>query len=183
MSATQKWSLGPTDGELVITTDKTGPAAKTGHRLTIDFEDWTGTVTVDGTAPERVELRVAVDSLQVRSGEGGLTPMTGPERVLARSNALKSLKASKFPDITFTATRVSPTDAGYRLDGELVVAGTTIPKQVDVTAVQTDEGWHLSADTTVSHKAVGLKPYSLAMGALKVADEVKLEFRATLPRP
>ena len=43
-----------------------------------------------------------------------------------------------------------------------------------------DSGAKVSATTTVSHKAVGIKPYSLAMGALKVADEVGIEFHATV---
>ncbi|MFT4200604.1 YceI family protein [Gordonia sp. (in: high G+C Gram-positive bacteria)] len=182
MNAAQ-WSIGPADGKLIITTDKTGPAAKTGHRLTIDFTDWAGTVDVDGEVPQKVSLTVVLDSLEVLSGEGGVTPMTGAEKSMARSNALKSLKASKFPTITYVASTVSPTDGGYHLDGELTVAGTTIPKQVDVAVKETASGWDLSAATTISHKAVGLKPYSLAMGALKVDDEVKLEFTARLPKP
>ncbi|QKT06656.1 YceI family protein [Gordonia sp. X0973] len=179
MSATQ-WTIGPADGELLIKTDKTGPAAKTGHRLTIRFDDWTGTVDVDGADPRRVELRVVVDSLEVLSGEGGLTPMTGAEKVLARSNALKSLKASKFPAITFSSTNISPVDGGFRLDGELTVAGKTVPHRVGITVAETGTVRELSATTTISHKTVGLKPYSLAMGALKVADEVELEFSARL---
>ncbi|MFT3899432.1 MAG: YceI family protein [Gordonia sp. (in: high G+C Gram-positive bacteria)] len=177
------WTIGPADGELTLKTDKTGPAAKTGHRLTIGFTDWTGKVDVDGTDPRQVSLTVVLDSLEVLSGEGGVTPMTGAEKSMARSNALKSLKASKFPTITFVSKSVSPTDGGYRLDGDLTVAGKTIPKQVDVAVKEASGGWDLGATTTVSHKAVGLKPYSLAMGALKVADEVKLEFSAKLPKP
>ncbi len=184
MSATQQWTVGPDDGDLVLTTDKTGPAARTGHRLTIGFTDWTGTVTVDDTpAPQEVSVRIVLDSLEVRSGEGGLTPMTGAERAMARSNALKSLKASKFPEITFTASTITPTAGGYRLDGELTVAGTTVPHIVEVQVADSGAGWDLRADTTVSHKAVGLKPYTLAMGALKVADEVGVQFHAALAKP
>ncbi|GED97221.1 YceI family protein [Gordonia crocea] len=175
-------TLGPDDGELVLTTDKTGPAAKTGHRLTITFSDWTGTVDFDGTEPTAVSLTVVLESLTVLSGEGGLTPMTAPEKAMARTNALKSLKASKFPQITYRSTGVSPVDGGYRLDGELTVAGKTIGKQVDVTVGETGSGWDVAAATTVSHKAVGLKPYSLAMGALKVADEVGLRFHAAVSK-
>ena len=105
---TQTWTIGPADGELLLKTDKTGPAAKTGHRLTIGFNDWTGSVDVDDTTPQKVSLAVVVDSMEVLSGEGGLTPMTGAEKAIARSNALKSLKASKSPTITFTTSNVSP---------------------------------------------------------------------------
>ena len=180
---TQTWTIGPADGELLLKTDKTGPAAKTGHRLTIGFNDWTGSVDVDDTTPQKVSLAVVVDSMEVLSGEGGLTPMTGAEKAIARSNALKSLKASKSPTITFTTSNVSPTDGGYRLDGQLTVAGTTVPHTVDVAVADADSGAKVSATTTVSHKAVGIKPYSLAMGALKVADEVGIEFHATVGAP
>jgi hypothetical protein len=34
------------------------------------------------------ELTVVVDSLQVIKGDGGLTPLSGPEKSVARFNAL-----------------------------------------------------------------------------------------------
>lgn len=169
--------LGPGDGALTIATGVTGKAARTGHRLVIGFDRWRAVITDDDAGPSAVTLTIDVDSLQVRSGEGGLTPMTAPERLVARSNALKSLKSSKFGEIAFAADSVSATGDGYRLAGTLTICGTSKPHTVDVTS----DGTTVSGESPVVQTDFGVKPYSLMLGALKVADEVVIGIDARLP--
>ncbi len=177
------WKLGPDCGELLVKTDVAGPAAKAGHRLTIGFDEWSGQVEVDDDVPRRVELRVVVDSLQVLRGEGGLTPLSGPERSVARGNALKSLQAKKYREIAFDGDSVVAVEGGYRVSGTLSICGRSAPHSVDVGVEQESDGWRVSSSTTVRHSDVGLKPFSLMMGTLKVADAVGLEFSATVTFP
>ena len=169
-------TFGPGSGELTLHTGVTGKASRTGHRLTIGFDDWSATVDVD--APGAVQVRVRVDSLQVLAGEGGLTPMTPPERAVARANALKSLQAAKHPEIVFTAETAEPDGDGYRFAGRLTVAGTT--RDHTVTVAPTGAGT-VAGQSVVTHRDHGLKQYSLMMGALKVADEVTVRLALTLP--
>lgn len=173
------WSLTAADGELRILTGVAGRAAKMGHRLTIGMKSWQASVHWAGATPTAVELTVDVDSLEVLGGEGGLTPLAGPEKGVARSNALKSLDAKKFPQIRFTSEDVAKTAGGYRLTGSVEIHGTSRPQAVDVTV--TDEGGALalSAQVSVTQSDFGVKPYSLMMGTLKVADEVTIDFAAT----
>jgi len=180
---TRQVELGPdtdagTDtGALTVRTDVTGKAARTGHRLVLGFDLWRATVSLRDEAPVAVDLNVEVDSLQVRSGEGGLTPMTAPERGVARLNALKSLKAAKFGQVTFVADAVTPTDAGYRLSGQLTICGTTKPHTVEVTS----DGASVQGESVVTQTDFGVKPYSLMMGALKVADDVIVALETRVP--
>src|SRR5262245_27634734 len=102
MTATH-WNLDESDGRLVVETGVTGRASKMGHRLTIVMTTWQATVGRADGEPANVELTVDVNSLAVLSGAGGLTPLTGPEKALARSNALKALDADRFPQIRFQA--------------------------------------------------------------------------------
>ena len=83
------WRFDGSEGQLLVHTGVTGRAAKMGHRLTIAMDTWRATVKWTDGEPADVELTVAVDSLQVVRGEGGVTPLSGPEKALARSNALK----------------------------------------------------------------------------------------------
>lgn len=172
------WSLSAADGELRIRTGVAGRAAKMGHRLTIGMQSWQATVTWSGGQPVGVTLTVDVDSLEVLSGEGGLTPLGGPEKGIARSNALKSLDAKKFPTIRFTADDVAKTADGYRLTGTVEIHGTTRPQTVDVTVEDSGDALTLSAQALLTQSDFGVKPYSLMLGALKVADEVTLDFSA-----
>lgn len=175
----QSWSLNASAGELLILTGVAGPAAKTGHRLTIAMQSWQATVDWRGKSPTGVDLTVAVDSLEVVKGEGGLTPLAGPEKGIARSNALKSLDAKKFPQIRFTATDITANADGYRLSGTVEIHGKSRPQVVDLKVEDRGESWAMSAQTTITQTDFGVKPYSLLMGAVKVADQVTIAFSAT----
>lgn len=176
------WSLDADNGELRILTGVAGRAAKMGHRLTIAMRTWAATAQWAGDSPTTAELTVAVDSLEVVSGEGGVTPLAGPEKGVARSNALKSLDAKKYPQIRFTADDVAKTDGGYRLSGSLEIHGTTRPQVVDLAVADQGGMWEMSTQVRLNQSDFGVKPYSLFMGSLKVADEVTIDFAATYPK-
>lgn len=172
------WTLGPENGTLTLHTGVTGAAARMGHRLTIVMDAWT--ISVDGPddQPSAVSLVVEVDSLRVESGEGGLTPLTGPEKTIVRSNALKTLNAKRFPTIEFHAEQIGKTAAGYLMRGALTIHGAT--QTVDIELSVTADG-ALSLSTDVSQRAYGIKPFSMAMGSLKVADAVTVSFEGRRP--
>jgi len=176
------WTLGPDNGELRILTGVAGPAAKMGHRLTIAMESWHASARWQDGEPVAAELLVDVDSLQVLQGEGGVTPLSGPEKLVVRANALKSLDAKKHQKITFTADAITKTAAGYRLEGTVEIHGKSRPQVVDLTTEDRDDTWTLSADVPLVQTDFGVKPFSLLMGTMKVADEVRVQFKATHPK-
>ncbi len=180
--ADSNWSLDPSSGELDILTGVAGPAAKMGHRLTIVLRSWQAGAQWRGGRPVSAELTVDLDSLEVVRGEGGVTPLTGPEKSVARSNALKSLGVKKFPQVRFSADRIERTDDGYRLTGTLEIHGTARPQTVDLAIEDRGDQWAMSAQVPVTQSAFGLKPFSLMMGALKVADEVTVVFSGSHPK-
>ncbi|MCX2929575.1 YceI family protein [Mycobacterium sp. CVI_P3] len=176
------WRLTAGEGELQILTGVTGPAAKMGHRLTIAFASWRADVQWHGKQPVSAELVVDVDSLQVLKGEGGVTPLSGPEKGVVRANALKALDVKKYPRITFVTEDITKTADGYRLDGTVEIHGTSRPQSVDLAVEDSGGVWTMSASVPVIQTQFGVKPYSLFMGSLKVADEVDLRFSARQPK-
>lgn len=176
------WTLGPDDGELTVRTGVAGRAARMGHRLTIVMQSWRGTVDWSAGEPTAVRLHVDVDSLQIVSGEGGVTPLAGPEKSVARGNALKSLDAKRFPAIEFASDTVTTVKGGYLLSGQVEIHG--VSQDIEVTVVVGEDGgqWQINSETTVSQSAFGVRPYSLMMGAMKVADEVTVSFSARAPK-
>ena len=176
------WSLGPSNGELSILTAVAGPAAKMGHRLTIVLRSWEASAQWSGGRPVGARLTVALDSLEVVRGEGGVTPLSGPEKSVARSNALKSLDAKKFPQVAFSADQIEQTDGGYRLTGTLEIHGKSRPQVVDLALEDRGDQWALSVQVPVVQSAFGIKPFSLMMGTLKVADEVTVAFSGSYPK-
>jgi polyisoprenoid-binding protein YceI len=172
------WTIDASDGELLVHTDVAGPAAKMGHRLTIAMQRWRATVTWSDGEPAAAHLEVDVDSLEVLHGEGGLTPLSGPEKILVRSNALRQLGAGRFPQICFTADTIDQSQDGYRLAGTLQIRGKTRPQGIALRTEDLGDVWQLSSETVVRQSEFGVKPYSLLMGSLKIADDVTVSFRA-----
>lgn len=172
------WTLDASDGELTVHTGVAGSAAKMGHRLTLTMTRWQATASWSGGEPSAVELAVEVDSLEVVRGEGGIKALSGAEKALARSNALKSLRASRFPEIRFVADTIDTTETGYRLTGALRICGKSGEHVIDLRTEDLGESWRMTAESTVSQSAYGIKPYSMLLGALRVADAVTVSFAA-----
>lgn len=175
---TEVWTLSPDDGELVVHTGVAGRASKMGHRLTIAMKRWQATVRWSDGEPVAAQLDVEVDSLEVLQGEGGLTPLSGPEKIVVRSNALRQLDAGRFPGIRFEADTIDQTRDGYRLAGTLQIHGKTRAQVIDLRTDDLGDAWRLSCEAVVRQSAFGVKPYSLLMGSLKVADDVTVKFTA-----
>jgi polyisoprenoid-binding protein YceI len=173
-----QWSLGPSDGELLIRTGVAGRAARMGHRLTVAMTRWQATVQWRGADPVSAQLVVETDSFEVLRGEGGVKGLSGPEKALVRSNALKSLAGGRFPEIRFGATDIDKTDEGYRLVGRLEIHGKSRDHVIDLRTDDLGESWRMSAESGVRQSDYGIKPYSLLMGSVQVADQVTVSFTA-----
>jgi polyisoprenoid-binding protein YceI len=172
------WSLDGSDGDVLIRTGVAGPAAVMGHRLTLAMRHWRATTTWDGDEPVAAELIVEAGSLEVIRGEGGITPLTGPEKILVRGNALKSLDAKHYPRIMFAANDIERTADGYRLTGTLTIHDTSRSQVVDLRVEDQGGNWWLSSETAVRQSDFGIKPYSQLLGSLRVADDVTVAFAA-----
>ncbi|MBV9090578.1 MAG: YceI family protein [Mycobacteriaceae bacterium] len=171
-------TLDASDGELLVRTAVTGRAARMGHRLTIKMNRWHATVRWDGSEPSAAELTVDVDSLQVLYGEGGVTPLSGPEKGLVRANAIKVLEAARFPHIRFHTDDIAATSQGYRLDGTLEIHGRSTRRVIEVRVQTLGDSRRMSSQAQVRQSEFGIKPYSMFMGAMKVADDVTVSFTA-----
>jgi polyisoprenoid-binding protein YceI len=175
---TDLWTLDASDGELLIRTGVAGRAARMGHRLTIAMRRWQAAVGWAGAEPVSAELTVEVDSFEVLRGEGGVKGLSGPEKALVKSNALRSLDAGRYPEIRFTADTIDKTDEGYRLTGELHIRGKSRKYLIDLRTEDLGQAWQMSAESSVRQTEYGVKPYSLLMGSVRVADEISVCFSA-----
>ena len=181
---TATWTLDASDGgQLAVRTDVTGRASKMGHRLTIAVTSWTATVEWSGDAPTAVSLTAEVRSIEVVHGEGGLTPLIGPEKIVAKANALKSFDADRYPSIRFVSEEITAVDSGFRLAGTAEIHGVSREIAVDVTATDLGDRWHIESETIVRQSDYKITPYSQMFGAMKVVDEVTVTFDAEYRKP
>jgi polyisoprenoid-binding protein YceI len=172
------WNLDASEGQLLVHAGVTGRAAKMGHRLTIAMNTWLATVRWRAGQPAEADLTVEVDSLQVLRGEGGVKALSGPEKTLARSNAMKVLDADRFAQIRFQASDIGTVDDGYRLTGTLEIHGVTGEREIGLHVDDLGDGWRMSCEVDVRQSEFGIKPYSMLMGSMKVVDTVTVSFTA-----
>jgi polyisoprenoid-binding protein YceI len=145
--------------------------AKAGHDLLIHVNAWTATLDLD--AP-RVTLDADATSLHVIEGTGGMKSLDEDDRANIRQTIDDEIL--KRADIQFRSTAVERTDGGLAVRGDLTLVGVTRPVAFDLAL---DDG-HVSGAAVVAQTAWGMKPYSALFGALKVADEVRVEIDARL---
>ncbi|ORW95899.1 S-adenosyl-L-methionine-dependent methyltransferase [Mycobacterium sp. IEC1808] len=172
------WTLTASDGELLVRTGVAGRAARMGHRLTIAMTRWEATVAWASGEPVTAELTVDVDSFEVLRGEGGVKGLSGPEKAVVKSNALKSLGANRYPEIRFNADTIEKSGDGYRLTGKLHIRGQSLKHVIDLRTEDLGDRWRMTVESRVRQTDYGVKPYSLLMGSVRVDDEVTVSFSA-----
>jgi polyisoprenoid-binding protein YceI len=173
------YRLGPGSGRLQVKTTRTGLGARAGHDLTIDVMRWHADVIVDPAQPSASSVSVDVDagSLEVLAGTGGIKPLTDSDRAQIKATMQqKVLHTGRHPAITFRSRRVEGTAASFTVDGDLTITDVTQPVTVHgQVADGRVQGW-----ATIVQTRWGIRPYVGFFGALKLSDEVRVEFSADL---
>ncbi len=173
------YALGPENGTLRVRTGRRGGAAKAGHDLLIEVTVWNATLDARSQVTEtRMSLTADPKSLRVLEGTGGMMTLDdGDKDGISQTIDEEVLKGTA---IEFRSTDVQAAGDGepLRVRGELELFGKTAPVSF---ALESDDERRLTGTTTLSQSDWGIKPYSALFGALKVADEVAVEFSATLP--
>jgi polyisoprenoid-binding protein YceI len=167
-----RYDLGPDDGTLAVRTGRTGTVAKAGHDLLIHVTDWRGTLVV-GEEPS-VTLDADATSLKVREGTGGMMALDDGD--LANIEQTIDDEVLKRQDVSFRSTRAEETADGLSVTGDLTLRGTTRPIAFDLDL----RDGRVRGTAVVKQTDWGMKPYTALFGALKVADEVRVEIDAAL---
>ena len=175
---TGTYKLGPADGTLSVRTGRTGAAAKAGHDLVIHVTAWEATLAVaDDPAATSLEVDADAASLRVREGTGGMQSLGDDDKANIQQTIDDDVLKGRA--ITFRSTAVTGADGRLTVQGELTLAGTTRPLAFDLDVG--DDG-RLRGVAVVKQSDWGMKPYSALFGALKVADDVRVEIDAGLPQ-
>ncbi len=165
------YTLGPQDGILSVRTSRTGAVAKAGHDLLIHVTEWTATLDTDGGS---LTLDADASSLRVREGSGGMKPLD--EDDLANIETTIDDEVLLRRDISFRSTSVAAEGDALAVTGDLTLVGTTAPLSFDLALTD----GRVQGVAVVRQTDWGMKPYTALFGALKVADEVRVEIDARL---
>ena len=172
-------TLGPSTGTLAVRTGRTGAAAKAGHDLLLHVTEWQATLEVaDDSTPAAISLDADGGSLRVREGTGGMQALDDDDRASIEQTIDDDvLKRQRIAYRSSSMRRLA--NGRLAAEGELTLLGETRPLTVEL-AVDGDGA--LTGTALIKQSEWGIKPYSALFGALKVADEVRVEFEGRLAR-
>lgn len=180
------------DSLLQILVYRGGTMARLGHNHVIASHQLAGSVYVtEDPTQTRFDIRFPVNDLTVdepalREKAGAEFPPGVPEnaRVGTRNNLLSAalLDGANHPEIRLRATDVVAAAAGYELGIEILIKGQVRSVRVPATVRREEGVLFASGEFPLKQSALGLEPFSVAMGTLVVLDDMKVRFEVTARR-
>jgi hypothetical protein len=125
---------------------------------------------IDSSASPSVQLRVDSRKMRVLDPEISVDKRAEIQHMM-EGNAV--LDAEHFPEISYRSTAITKTgDAQWEVRGNLTLHGKNQP----VVVVVSLEGGHYRGSASFKQSIFDINPIRIAGGAVKVKDEVKIEF-------
>lgn len=149
-----------------------------GHDLTIEVTRWSAQVEVPGDdiTAATVSAEFDLGSLEVRQGSGGAKPLTDRDRADIKKQMANILGTST---ASFASTKVIRFGAsGGTVEGTFSLNHQSEPVRLQLSE---PEPGRYRGSATVVQTGLGIKPYVGFFGALKLKDEVGVEFEVSLP--
>ncbi len=129
--------------------------------------------TVDVTA-RQVELRVRTGALEVRDPGVSDKDRAEIQRTMLGPQVLDS---ESHPEVVFRSTGAEPAGAGsWKVTGDLSLRGQTHTVVVQVR----EDGEHYVGTSSFKQTEFGIQPVKVAGGAVRVKDEIRIEFNIQL---
>jgi polyisoprenoid-binding protein YceI len=171
------YQLGPENGHVTLKTGRAGLAARAGHDLTLGVTRWTARVVVPAEELTEASVTAELDlgSLEVIQGTGGVMPLTDSDRREISKTMTGILGQAT---AGFASTGITRSGSDGEIAGTLTLRGQSRPVQLRVTG---QGPGRYRGTATVLQTDFGIKPYRGFFGALKLADEVAVEFEVELP--
>ena len=174
------------DSRLLILVYRGGAMARLGHNHAIASHHLAGSVYVtDDLTNSRFDITFPVNELTIdepamREQAGADFPPGVPQsaRDGTRANMVSEslLDGSNYPTVRLRATEVVAAGEGFDVDVEITLKGQVHHLRVPMQVKRADGAISASGEFPLRQSELGLKPFSAAMGALLVVDEMRVRF-------
>lgn len=181
------YTIDPAASRVHVLVYRSGPMARLGHNHVMTLQALSGRVWVHPQLLSRsgFELKfpideIVVDEREARVAAGSDFPPDIPEKDKAgtRTNLLRAevLDAAKYPTIELASTRIAGALPQLQVTAAITLKGAR--REVQVPTAVTLEANHLRAqgEFTLRQSDFGITPFSVAMGAVQVQDELRVRF-------
>jgi polyisoprenoid-binding protein YceI len=181
------YEVNPRSSQLSILVFRGGKFSRLGHNHVMTSQDVSGRVWVHPEFPRSgFELsfpvaQLVVDDAEARRAAGGDFPPDIPQsdKDGTRKNMLKPevLDGEHYPQVKLQAAKVGGTLQAPQVTARITIKDAT--REVEVPVQVAIEGAKLSSsgEFDILQTEFGIKPFSVALGALEVQDRLHIKFR------
>ncbi len=166
------------NSECLVFSFKDGLLARLAHDLKMRVERFS--IEVDDSTREIKATfdpsSIAVVCAQVEGRDNPSTLSQGDKKKIYDNVTKDVLRVRKHPEIRFNSTNVVARGEGFAVEGQLQMHGKSKSLQASIRA----DGDHWVTEVRVHQPDYGIKPYTAALGALKVKPDVLV--RLSVPR-
>lgn len=149
-----------------------------GHSPTIVIHDFSAVVQLNMEDLSKSSLKVAInpESSAVRDDVSDKD-----RREIERTMKQEILETSKYPEIVYDCSSFAVSKSGegqysVTCNGDLTLHGITRSKSVAARVAVSEDSLRAFGNFSILQSDYGLKPITIAGGALKVKDELKFSF-------
>jgi hypothetical protein len=188
----ERYRIDAERSEVLVLVYRDGPMASLGHNHVVAVRQLSGEVVVaSDLTHSRWQLEFPVDALSVdepqlraAQGEDFQTRLDDAAIAGTRQHMLGAalLDATHFPLIQLQSEQVNAGDDGLRLVTRIVVRDHAALVDVPVALQRSADELIASGEFDLTHGELGLTPYSVALGALRVADRIHVRYRLSARR-
>ena len=148
------------------------------HDHTIAVRDFGGEARFTEGDPKSASLRITIKAASLAV----IDKISEADRKEIESTMREQvLEVSKYPDIIFGSTSVSPTkgtDGSYQIDiaGDLSLHGVTRKHRITATVDFAGDALRAKGEFSLLQTDYNITPVSIALGTIRVKDELKISF-------
>jgi polyisoprenoid-binding protein YceI len=172
------YTIDPASSRFTVRAFAAGLLAGLGHNPVIAIRDFSGEVnfTPDDLTKSSVGITIQAGSFEVQNdvSEKDL-------REITRTMNDQVLEVKRFPEIAFESRQVSGMKLGeslyvVKVEGDLFLHGVTRPQTLSANVAPGDDKLRAYGEFSIKQSDFKIKLVSVAGGALKLKDELKLLF-------
>lgn len=191
-AAATHYAIDSQRSEVLVLVYRDGRLAQLGHNHVIAVRNLTGVVEATSD-PAQTSFQMdfpvedmSVDDAQLRAAQGADFESTVDEAAVAgtRDHMLGAslLRSKQYPRIHLQSEQIRSADDGLHIVTRITVRDTTAQAEIPASLQRTDDELTVSGEFDLTHAQLGLTPYSVALGALKVAERLHVRYRLVARR-
>jgi polyisoprenoid-binding protein YceI len=187
-----RYTIDSQRSQVLVLAYRDGRMAHLGHNHVIAVRSLTGVVVL-GSDPTQASFQMdfpveamSVDEAALRSAEGADFSSTVDEAAIAgtRDHMLGEslLNSAQFPQIHLQSEQIHDNAGSLSATTTILVRTTTTHVEIPVMLQTSGDDLTVSGEFDLTHSQLGLTPYSVALGALRVAERIHIRYQLTAHR-